>query len=73
MTTTPTREANMGKLEREVERDMAGMTKTRPVTSGGTVDLDALDEDERFRMILARLEGVRAAVLRLAKRLDQLG
>jgi hypothetical protein len=35
----------MGNLEREVERDTAGMTKTRPVTAGGTVNLDALDED----------------------------
>jgi hypothetical protein len=63
----------MGKLEDEVTRDMAGMTKTRPPTSGGTVNLDGLDEDERLRMILARLDGVHVAVVRLARRLDQLG
>lgn len=60
----------MGKLEKEVERDMAGMTK-RPLTTGGTVNLDNLDEDERFRLILARLDGIGNAVRRLARHLDQ--
>ena len=31
------------------------------------MNLHGLDEEERLRMILARLDGVRAAVLRLAR------
>jgi hypothetical protein len=60
-------------LEEDVRRDMAGMTKplVRPST-GGTANLDDLDEEERFRLILARLAGIENAVFRLAQKLDEL-
>jgi hypothetical protein len=64
----------MGKLEDEVTRDMAGMTKaTASPLAGAGVNLEGLDEDERFSLILGRLDSHRNAILRLARRLDQLG
>jgi ribosome assembly protein YihI (activator of Der GTPase) len=62
----------MGKLEDEVRRDIEGTTpKLAKVSIAGSVNLEGLDDDERFRMLLSRLENTQSAVIRLAQHIDK--
>jgi hypothetical protein len=73
MGVTTTREDGMANLEREVTMDMAGMTRSpdHPLAGAG-VNLEGLDPDERFSLILGRLDSHRNAILRLARAIEKL-